>query len=374
MDWPILIIGFGVGYTLFFLVVSIGVLRSRKTRKSSYQPMVSVLVACRNEEKDLKRCVDSLLAQNYPENKLEIILIDDQSLDGTADIISGYKQENRIVRGLNTTDSPATHLEAKARAISFGASKAKGDWLYIVDADARVHPDWLSHMFDGVDDQTGLIGGVIMTEESGYFSVSALEKVTLAYTQPITVGLAGWGLPAICSGPNMAIRKSTYDKYGGLESVKFNIAEDLALASIVLNSGQKIRFHGSPETVAHLISVPTLGHLFSQQRRWIRGGFEQGWELWFVLAFVFSYHFLYSWILILGWLISVKATLVALLLKFITDFIFILAEKRKLRIPRLLRFHPLMFLYSLFAFIWIPISLLFFNKVRWKGEGYEVKY
>ena len=318
--------------------------------------------------------MDALVAQSYPQGLHEIIVIDDQSEDGTPYIIRDYEKRFPVINYLHTSDMASTHLRAKARAIAYGATKAKGEWLFIVDADARVHPDWLSHMLDGIDEKTGMIGGMIMTEEEGYFSVSALEKVTLAYTQPITLGVAGWRLPAICSGPNMAIRRSVYEAYGGLEKVAFKIAEDLALASIVLNSGYKIKFHGSEQTVAYLISVPTLRHLFSQQRRWIRGGFEQGWELWSGLAFVFSYHFLFSLMLLFVWFVSVKATLVTLLLKLLADFIFLRVEKYKMKIPRLLRFHPMMFLYSTIAFLWIPISLLLSRDFRWKGEGYEVKY
>ncbi len=374
MILPDLIIWLAVGYFLFFAVISIGMLRLPNSKPTSTPVKVSVLVACRNEEKDLARCVDALVAQNYPHDLLEIILIDDNSHDRTGEIITDYARNHDFVRGLTTKDAPQSHLQAKARVIAFGATHAAGEWLFIVDADSRVHPDWLSHMLFEVNEDHGLIGGLIMTEEDGYFSVSALEKVSLAYTQPITVGMAGWGLPAICSGPNMAIRKSLYEAYGGLEKVNFNIAEDLALSQIVLESGKKVKFHGSEETIGNLISVPTLKHLFSQQRRWIRGGYERGPDLWVGLTIVFVYHFLYSWILLLGWFFALKATITAFLIKGFIDWMMLSVLKYKMKIPRLLRYWPVMFIYSTAAFIFLPLSLLVSNKIKWKGEGYEVKY
>ncbi len=374
MILPDLIIGLGVGYFLFFAVISIGMIRLSRSRPTDKRVKISILVACRNEEKDLPRCIEALVAQDYPTKLIEILLIDDNSHDRTADIIADYASKYPHIKLLSTQGAPGNHLQAKARVIAFGTRHAKGEWLFIVDADTRMHPSWLSHMLFDISEDIGLIGGLIMTEEEGYFSVSALEKVSLAYTQPITAGMSGWGLPAICSGPNMAIRRSIYETFGGLEKVNFNIAEDLALIHIVLDSGSKIKFHGSAETVGYLISVPALKHLFSQQRRWVRGGYEQGWQLWLGLTFVFMYHFVYSSILLLGWLAAPGATYMALLTKLVTDLVVLLVLKYKMKIPRLLRYWPLMVLYSTLAFIWIPISLLLSKKIHWQGEGYEVKY
>ena len=374
--WSILILCFGVGYFLFFRVVELGIILSwyRRNTKNNKTPFVSILVACKNEEKDLQRCVDSLVRLDYLSENIEILLIDDQSSDRTPEIVKTSEKLHNQVKAYNTSAAPDTHLKAKARAISYGASKAKGDWLFIVDADAKVDPKWLKCMLSGTDDKVGMIGGLIMTDEKGYFTVSALEKVSLAYTQPITAGAAGLGFPAICSGPNMAIRRSTYEDYGGLEKVDFDIAEDLALARIVLDSGQKIKFYSLPETVAYLKAPPSLKHLFSQQRRWITGGFEQSWKLWSGLAFVFGYHFILSWILILGWFVSIEATLISLSFKLLSDFILLIVLKLQMKIPRLLRYTPLMFIYTLATFIWLPLSLIFSKNINWKGEGYEVNY
>ena len=204
--------------------------------------------------------------------------------------------------------------------------------------------------------------------------VSVIEKMSITYIHPFAAGMAGWGVPSVCSGPNMAIRKSIYEDYGGLEKVDFKVAEDLALVKIALKSKSKIALHCSKETTVILSPVPTFTHLISQQRRWFKSGFELGWEYWTGFIFVYAYHFIFSFILLLGWVLSVKGALYALLFKLLGDISLVGAARIKLRIPGILRYFPVMILYSTLTFIWLPISTLFIKRIKWMGEGYEIKF
>ncbi|MEQ9426683.1 MAG: glycosyltransferase [Cyclobacteriaceae bacterium] len=374
MDWFVLFIVVGSGYLIFFIIVSLGIALSKKPKKATSLPTVSILVACKNEEIDLERCLYSLEALKYPEHLVEVILIDDESTDATPEIIAQAVQRNPNFVSFHTKASKPTHLKAKARAIDFGANQAKNEWLFIVDADAKLHPDWISHMVHGIDDKTGMIGGLILTEEDSYFSLASIEKVALLYTQPMIAGMFSYGVPPICSGPNMAIRRDVYEAFGGLKNVDFKVAEDQALTRIVLKSGYRIQFHLSAQTMALLKTVPSVAHFISQQRRWLLGGFEREFAVWGPLVFAFAYHFILSLILLFGWLITVKGTLICLFMVLISDFVYLAVTKWKLRTSNLLRFWPLMSLYATIAFIWMPLSVIASRKIRWKGVGYEVKY
>lgn len=371
MEPETLIVLIGAAYCITLIIVSLGVYKLPKTGESTITPKVSVIVACKNEEHDLPDCINSLTNIDYPRDLTEIILIDDESSDRTSEIIDKASSENSNITSL-TTKGYLTKLKAKARGIALGASHATGEWLFITDADAIVDKLWIKHMLYGIDSNTGLIGGVIMV--NGNSLLSRLEKASLAFTQPFAIGLAGWGLPFICSGPNMAIRRDLYERSGGLEAAEFEVAEDLALTDMGQRAKMKIKLHISSETTAKLKVVPSFGHLLSQQRRWIKGGFGNSLVLKLPLMFVIGYHAIFSAILIGGWFFYPQATAIAALLKIIADFNMLLSFKIKAKLERHLRNLPVMFLFTVFSFLWMPISFIFSRNIAWKGEGYEVKY
>ena len=373
MDWQLLFIGSGAFYFFVLMMMGLGFLRLPRNKAASELPAISVVVAARNEDKDLPACISSLLELDYPSDKLEIILVDDRSTDSTLDIIKKAASDHSHIKYLSTKNAGENNLEAKARGIAWGAKHAKGEWIFITDADAVVQPQWLKHMLWQVNDEIGMIGGTLMINDNGSL-LSLIEKMSLAYTLPFAAGSAGWGLSIVGPGPNLAIRRSIYEDYGGLESVEFGVAEDLALTKIVQQSGKKVKFHGSSEVTIRMTPVPTFDHLISQQRRWIKGGFEMTWEYWAGLIFVFTYHFIFSWILLFGWIISVEGTLIALAFKLIGDFFMVWCEKRKISLLAVLRYIPIQSLYTTLIFIWLPVSFFLARNIRWKGEGYEIKY
>jgi glycosyltransferase involved in cell wall biosynthesis len=94
-------------------------------------PTVSAIVPARNEEPIIRAAVESLARQ--PEIK-EIIVINDQSSDGTAAVLSGLSGLYTQLRVLETTELP-TGWVGKNYAVSLGAAQATGDWLLFTDAD-----------------------------------------------------------------------------------------------------------------------------------------------------------------------------------------------------------------------------------------------
>src|SRR5690606_28923075 len=113
-------------------------------------PKVSVVVSARNEEEDIAACLESLIALEYPKDKLQIILVNDRSTDRTAEIIQEYQKKSDLIEFYDTKGYE-THLEAKARGISYGMKHATGEWVFITDADARVQKRWIIEQLNQVD-------------------------------------------------------------------------------------------------------------------------------------------------------------------------------------------------------------------------------
>ena len=109
--------------------------------KWSDPPLVSVMVPARNEERNIGRCVRSLLAQDYP--RLEVLVLDDHSVDRTPAILEELAREDERVTVLDGQPLPP-NWHGKAYACYQLARAARGEWLLFVDADTQHDPRCVS--------------------------------------------------------------------------------------------------------------------------------------------------------------------------------------------------------------------------------------
>lgn len=368
--------GLAFFYVLLMTFLTIGIVFNKRTTAISGEendfPIVTVLVSARNEEKDIASCIESLVKLDYPHSKLQIILVNDRSTDKTDEIILKAARDYSFVTALDTKDYENTKLEAKARGIGLGFTKAIGEWVFITDADAVVHPQWIKHSLGNVSEKTGMLGGALMVNPNGL--IGKIERMSWSFVQMFNLGMAGYKVPFICVGPNMAIRRSIYVNAGGLEAANFSVAEDLALFKMVMNAGYSINTYFSVETLVHLKPVPSFKHLFSQQHRWFRGGLDGGDDYVFMLFVGFSWGFLamlYVWI---GWALSLQLYVFYIICKLLVDFTFLAIQKKRLKLGAHKRYQIIFEVYiTLFAMFVLPS---FFGKktIEWMGEGYVVTY
>jgi cellulose synthase/poly-beta-1,6-N-acetylglucosamine synthase-like glycosyltransferase len=360
-------------YPLLFIFLTIGFLINKKTKELLIPvKKVTVLVSARNEEKDLPSCIESLLKLDYPKDLLQIILVNDRSNDGTEKLVNDYASKNEHVLALHTENMPQTHLEAKARGVSCGMKHATGDWVFITDADAEVHPKWLRKSLSAADENTGMIGGTVVVKPTGF--QGKLERTTWALAQMFNIGMSGWGVPFICVGPNIAIRRDIYENAGGLEKAEFYIAEDLALYNIVAQSNSNIITPVAPETTVELKQVPSFRHYLSQLRRWFRGGVENGSEYRFLLYAAIWFGFFIATFPFYGWVFSWNIYFALLGLQILTDIFILQVQKNRLGLKKHVIYLPFFFLTKIIALTYIPLSFLFTKKIQWMGDDYKVDY
>ena len=148
-------------YLLTGILIHLGL--SKKYERSSLQPFVSVLVSARNEEMTLAACLDSLAMSDYPQNKFEVIIINDRSTDQTAKIARTYckhLQHFRLFEVKNEFDGLRGKMNALAQAIEV----AVGEFILITDADCRVEKTWLSALVSGFTTQSTMVGGLTLIQ------------------------------------------------------------------------------------------------------------------------------------------------------------------------------------------------------------------
>ena len=102
------------------------------------KPFVSIIIPCYNEVKFIKQCLDSIIANDYEKNMLEIIIVDGMSTDGTRKIICDYKKKHSIIKIL---DNPVRH---KPQALNMGIKVSKGSIIIRMDAHAIYKADYIS--------------------------------------------------------------------------------------------------------------------------------------------------------------------------------------------------------------------------------------
>lgn len=368
--------GFFAGCSYFliinFLLVGLSKLPYSNPKELKKFPSVTVLVSARNEEDDLPFCIDALEKLDYPKELLQVILVNDRSTDTTVKIINEASQRNTNFLALDTKDMGATTLEAKGRGIAFGFRHALGDWVFITDADAIVQPSWIKACLSNADENTGMLGGTLIVKPTSF--LGKVERTCWAFVQVFSMGMAGWGIPFACVGPNMAIRKDIYDKAGGLENSGFTVAEDLALLKMVVAAGADIKSYMDKESSAEISQVPTFGHLISQQRRWLRGGIDTDTQYLFLLAIGFGWGLVIALYVLFGWVLSWKLYTLFTGVKILADVMLLLFQKRRLKVKKYARYFWIFQLYFPVVFTVLPISFIFTRKVHWKGEGYEITY
>ena len=133
---------------------------------SDFLPLVSIIVAARNEEHNIVSCINSLKRLNYTKGKYQVILVNDNSTDRTEEFMlketSGFSE----FLILNTKDSHNSKLKGKVNALSYGISKSTGELYMMTDADCEVPPDWIKDTVQYYNSDTGLICGFTMIEYS----------------------------------------------------------------------------------------------------------------------------------------------------------------------------------------------------------------
>ena len=110
-------------------------------------PAVSLLIAARNEEKNLPKLLTALAKQTYPKDKFEIILLEDRSTDATAEIAKKYQN---ILPNLTITHikNVSTGINPKKNALQIGINQSKFDWLLLTDADCVPPENWIQSMME----------------------------------------------------------------------------------------------------------------------------------------------------------------------------------------------------------------------------------
>ena len=205
-------------------------------------PLLSVMVAAKDEEGCIERCVRSMLDQDYP--NFEMIVCNDRSDDNTAAIVEKIAAEDPRLKLVNIESLPEGWC-GKNNAMQTGIGESKGEWICMIDADCRQMSNRtlsvaVEHARKNDIDLFSILPDL---EMKGFW-----EKVI----QPVCSGVMMiWYAPdkvnnpkkrnAYANGAFMLMRREVYEAIGKHEAVKDQVNEDMHMADIIKKSGKKLR-------------------------------------------------------------------------------------------------------------------------------------
>ncbi len=252
---------------LVYLITGWSRLKRPRLVARTFVTKVTILIAARNEEEKIHLTINDILAQDYPKELTEIIIVDDHSTDHTADIIRSYADQGVKLLQLNE-DKPLNSY--KKKAIAEAIKLSGGELMVATDADCRMGPKWLSSIVNYYETKQPLMisSPVTYFEEKSLFE--NLQTLEFGYLVAMGASFIGNNRASTCNGANFAYRKDTFYEVGGFKGIDDLASGDdeLLLQKVAERHPGKIAFLKLREAIVYTHAKPNLTEFLNQRRRW----------------------------------------------------------------------------------------------------------
>lgn len=229
---------------------------------------VSVLIAARNEEKNIEKLLESLKKQSFPKELFEVIIVNDHSTDNTDEIINDFINKNKEL-DVKLLKAEKT---GKKHAISQALHTAINELIIVTDADCVLNDLWIESIvvFYQEEKCKMILAPVLLSPAENLFEkMQVLEHLSLIGS---TAGSASIGFPVMCNGANMA-----YERKAALEVEKFRKDFDIPSGDDMFLLEQFVKCYGhnnvkfllSKSAVVKTKTCKTIKDFFRQRRRWV---------------------------------------------------------------------------------------------------------
>ncbi len=203
---------------------------------------VSVIVPVYNEERYIERCMDSLLAQSYPREKMEWIVIDGNSTDRTREILSRYAERAPLRVLINEKRTAPVSL-------NMGIREAKGKYIIRFDAHASFPPDYIESCVRCLETvEADNVGGCVETEAEGFVGAAIAKLLSSRFGVGGSSFRVGAGAGYVDTVPFGAFRREVFDRIG-LFREDLPRSEDNDINARIIESGGKVYLSDSIRSV-----------------------------------------------------------------------------------------------------------------------------
>lgn len=233
-------------------------------------PMVSILVPAHNESIVIRRTVQALLAFDYPRDSYEIIVINDNSNDDSAEKLKEMQRKNADRKIIVINTDAVSGGKGKSNALNIGLSVASGTVIAVYDADNTPEPDALTLLVENLmsNSKLGAVIGKFRTRNRNASIITRFVNIeTLAYQCMNQAGR--WFFFKLCTipGTNFVVRRSIIDAIGGWDTKA--LSEDTEVSFRIYRMGYQIML--MPHAVTWEQEPQLLSIWLKQRTRWAKG-------------------------------------------------------------------------------------------------------
>ena len=372
MIYIVLLISFV--YATLILLYKIAWNKISESKEVNYNDTVSVVVACRNEEKNIKNLIKDIMNQNFDKYRFQMIIVDDHSEDKTLEILyeESEKWNNLHIVCMNDDEI------GKKNAIRKGVGIANGDVILCTDADCRIGRNWIKIILSNFTNKKikFVSGPVKYSSENNFLNkFQSLELISLVSSGAAAIQRKK---STICNGANLAFRKKEYN------DIPLDIFHDFSTDDVSLLYYFKkyykdgILFSKNLDSIVETTSNTDMISQFQQKLRWILNSKNiRDWQSVYVASVVFLMNSLLAILLVLTLLsifsdfdkiyIVLTNLFVVLFIKYLTDYLFLKEVLDFFRRKDLLIYLlPFEIINAIYTVVIVPLSLVYSPK--WKGR------
>lgn len=341
-------------------------------------PLISILIPARNEEENIRKCLMSLINQDY--SNTEILVLDDNSSDKTSKIVKGISKVNKKVKLINGRPLPAGWT-GKNYACYQLFNKSKGEYLFFTDADTIHNKRSVSSAL-----------GCLLKNNLDIISASP-KQIVKSFHERMVIGFINFTIlippllivekskiPIFGSGVGslMLFKRSVYSRLGGHKKVRESCVEDTRISKLFIKMGYKFMIFNGVKTYSTRLNHD-LSEIYNSFCRVFLGNFNNNRIVVSIIVLVLSVFFLFPFILLLFFLFLIPGDSVLFytnlgILIFQVFLILLARIMSKVRLNgRILDvlLHPVSILYIIIMDLKLIFQKKDQTKIRWKGRSYS---
>ncbi len=376
--WIFISIGAFLCFCYFLLIASYcyGWIKTKEIKMDTDNSVfVSVIISARNEEENIARCLDAILAQKYLSDKFEIIVMDDHSEDSTHFIILKYAEKYPQLKCIQLSEN----VFGKKQAIEIAIEISKGDLIITTDADCVMGTNWLASIvsFYKKTDAKMIVAPIAFYKENSLFEkMQSLELMAL-----MACGGASlfYNKAIMCNGANLAYQKKAFKAVSGFNDINEKASGDdvLLMYKIKKEYSTGIHFLKNEEAIVYTKAKKLLKEFAQQRKRWASKGFSAlNIETKKVSLLIYLFNFYLVFIPVIGCvcllnspfhLPFIQICLILIGIKCFIDFLLLFLSASFFKKKRLLLlFFPEQIIYMIYVVLFGLMGSI--GKYEWKGR------
>jgi len=336
------------------------------TTKERKHHSVSLIICAKNEAKNLKSFLPSIIKQDYPD--FEIVLINDASSDDTLDIMEAFAEQHNNIKIVNVKNIEA-FWGNKKYALTLGIKAAKHEHLLFTDADCKpVTNQWIKSMISNFSNTTTIILGYGPYTKAKYSLLNKLIRYETLLTAIQYFSFAKIGIPYMGVGRNLAYNRSEFYKTNGfIKHMDIRSGDDDLFINEAANS-KNTSICIQPNSFTYSVPKSTFKDWFIQKRRHVSTANNYKFIHKSLLTLFYSTQLLF-WTLAIILLITLfhwKIVTVLIITRFIIQYLVTGFAAKKLNEIDLLFLLPFLELFLIVSQLTIFISNLISKPKYWK--------